>query len=304
MAEASTMAEHAAQLAAFLARHPRALVLTGAGLSTASGIPDYRDRDGTRRGRPPIQGPDFRKSEQVQRRYWARSMVGWPVLARARPNPGHRAIAGLEAIGHVGVVLTQNVDGLHGQAGSHDVLELHGNIHQVVCLDCAALFSRAYVQNQLQDLNPQMAGANATPLPDGDAAVEPTELARFRLPVCVGCGGTLMPNVVFFGDNVPPARSAAALERMERADALLVVGSSLMVYSGFRFCRLALASGKPIAAINLGRTRADDIIDLKVEASSELVLPLVLERLRGPQVQQRGNLATATSSIQLDKGFI
>jgi NAD-dependent SIR2 family protein deacetylase len=279
MAEAFNTHDHAARIAEFLDRHPHALVLTGAGLSTASGIPDYRDRDGTRRGKPSIHGPDFRKSEFVQRRYWARSMIGWPVLSRARPNAGHIAIAGLEAIGRIGSVLTQNVDGLHGQAGSHAVLELHGNIHTVVCLECAALFPRAFIQRQLEDANPQMLGANATPLPDGDASVEPTELADFRLPWCTCCGGTLMPNVVFFGDNVPPARTAIALAEMERADALLVVGSSLMVYSGFRFCRMAQASGKPIAAINLGRTRADDLLDIKIEESSERVLPLALQLL-------------------------
>ena len=300
MAEAFTVHDHAARIAAFLDRHPRTLVLTGAGLSTASGIPDYRDRDGTRRGKPPIHGPDFRKSEAVQRRYWARSMIGWPVLAQARPNHGHRAIAGLERIGRIGSVLTQNVDGLHGQAGSHGVLELHGNIHTVVCLDCSALFPRAFVQGQLEDFNPHMAGANATPLPDGDASVEPTELARFRLPFCTCCGGTLLPNVVFFGDNVPPARTAIALEQMERADALLVVGSSLMVYSGFRFCRMAQAAGKPMAAINLGRTRADELLDIKIEESAERVLPLALELLtRGSDPTERDK-----PSIPLDGGIL
>jgi len=300
MAEAFTVHDHAARIAAFLDRHPRTLVLTGAGLSTASGIPDYRDRDGTRRGKPPIHGPDFRKSEAVQRRYWARSMIGWPVLAQARPNHGHRAIAGLERIGRIGSVLTQNVDGLHGQAGSHGVLELHGNIHTVVCLDCSALFPRAFVQGQLEDFNPHMAGANATPLPDGDASVEPTELARFRLPFCTCCGGTLMPNVVFFGDNVPPARTAIALEQMERADALLVVGSSLMVYSGFRFCRVAQAAGKPMAAINLGRTRADELLDIKIEESAERVLPLALELLTRGSDPTDGD----KPSIPLDGGIL
>ena len=300
MAEAFTAHDHAARIAAFLDRHPRTLVLTGAGLSTASGIPDYRDRDGTRRGKPPIHGPDFRKSEAVQRRYWARSMIGWPVLAQARPNHGHRAIAGLERIGRIGSVLTQNVDGLHGQAGSHGVLELHGNIHTVVCLDCSALFPRAFVQGQLDDFNPHMAGANATPLPDGDASVEPTELARFRLPFCTCCGGTLMPNVVFFGDNVPPARTAIALEQMERADALLVVGSSLMVYSGFRFCRMAQAAGKPMAAINLGRTRADELLDIKIEESAERVLPLALELLTRGSDQTEGD----KPFIPLDGGIL
>jgi NAD-dependent SIR2 family protein deacetylase len=299
MAEAFSTHEHAARIAEFLDRHPHALVLTGAGLSTASGIPDYRDRDGTRRGKAPIHGPDFRKSDAVQRRYWARSMIGWPVLAQARPNAGHRAIAALEAIGKIGSVLTQNVDGLHGQAGTHGVLELHGNIHSVVCLDCAALFPRAFIQTQLADANPHMLHTSAAALPDGDAAVEPAELADFRLPWCSCCGGTLMPDVVFFGDNVPPARTAIALAQMERADALLVVGSSLMVYSGFRFCRLAQAAGKPIAAINLGRTRADDLLDIKIEDSAERVLPLALERLsRGSETGRD------TPSNQLDGGIL
>jgi NAD-dependent SIR2 family protein deacetylase len=222
------------------------------------------------------------------------------VLAQARPNHGHRAIAGLERIGHIGSVLTQNVDGLHGQAGSHGVLELHGNIHTVVCLDCSVLFPRAFVQGQLEDFNPHVAGANATPLPDGDASVEPTELARFRLPFCTCCGGTLMPNVVFFGDNVPPARTAIALGQMERADALLIVGSSLMVYSGFRFCRMAQAAGKPMAAINLGRTRADELLDIKIEESAERVLPLALELLTRGSDQTEGD----KPSIPLDGGIL
>jgi NAD-dependent SIR2 family protein deacetylase len=279
MAEGFTIREHAETLAEFLARHPRALVLTGAGLSTASGIPDYRDRDGERRGKVPIQGPEFRRSPAVQRRYWARSMVGYPTLAQAAPNPGHRAIAALEATGRIGSVLTQNVDGLHQQAGSRAVLELHGNIHSVVCLECRAQFSRALVQRQLVEDNPGFAGEDATPLPDGDAHIEPAALESFKLPVCLHCGGALSPDVVFFGDNVPPARTVAALDQMHRADALLVIGSSLMVYSGFRFCRMAQESGKPIAAVNLGRTRADHLLSLKIEESSERILPHVQELL-------------------------
>jgi NAD-dependent SIR2 family protein deacetylase len=279
MAEGFTVQDRAEELAAFLERHTRTLVLTGAGLSTASGIPDYRDRDGTRRGKLPIQGPEFRRSPAVQRRYWARSMLGWPVLAKATPNEGHRALAALEANGRIGFVLTQNVDGLHHQAGSHAVLELHGNIHHVVCLDCAARFPRAFVQTQLQDANPEVAQAMAAPLPDGDAALEPDALLDFTLPWCVHCGGALAPDVVFFGDNVPPARSACAHAQMEAADALLVVGSSLMVYSGFRFCRMARDSGKPIAVLNLGRTRADDLLSLKLEDSAEHVLPRVAHLL-------------------------
>ena len=280
MAEGLDEDEKAQELVRFLARHPNTLVLTGAGLSTASGIPDYRDRDGVRRGRLPIQGPEFRRSPAVQRRYWARSMVGWPVLAQARPNAGHAALAALEAGSHIGALLTQNVDGLHQRAGSQGVLELHGNIHAVLCLDCGARVTRAAVQERLLAANPHLANAAAQPLPDGDAQVEPEFLDDFNLPICSHCGGALMPDVVFFGDNVPAARTASALAHMAAADALLVVGSSLMVFSGFRFCRLAFDAGKPIAAVNLGRTRADHMMALKIEAPAERLLPPVARLLR------------------------
>ncbi len=295
MAQAGKQHDQAAALAEFLASHPRALVLTGAGLSTASGIPDYRDSDGVRRGRVPIQGPDFRRSTEVQRRYWARSMVGWPIMARALPNAGHRALAGLERHGHFSTLLTQNVDGLHQRAGSASVLELHGNVHKVVCLHCRADFSRAFVQTLLNEANPELAtalaGVSARALPDGDAAIEPDALDGLHLPWCVHCGGTLSPDVVFFGDGLPPARTAEALARMQAADALLVVGSSLMVYSGFRFCRMAAEAGKPIAAVNLGRTRADHLIALKLEASAERLLPQVaglLHAEESPAINDQG----------------
>jgi len=264
------------QLADFIDRHPRVLVLTGAGMSTASGIPDYRDKDGVRRGKAPVQGPDFRNSDAVRRRYWARSMVGYPALARAAPNAGHRALAEMQAQRTIGALLTQNVDGLHQQAGSESVLELHGNIHHVICLDCHAQFTRAFVQIQLIDANPALAGMVATPAPDGDAHLEPDALATFHIAWCVHCGGMLKPDVVFFGDGVPPIRTQQALELMHNADALLVIGSSLVVFSGFRFCRMAAAARKPIAAINLGKTRADEMLALKIEDSAEQVLPALV----------------------------
>jgi len=270
------------ELARFLARHSRVLVLTGAGLSTASGIPGYRDKDGVRRGRTPIQGPEFRRNEAVRRRYWARSMVGWATISGAEPNAGHRAIAELEAGGHVHSVITQNVDGLHQRAGSKRLIELHGNLHHVVCLACQARYSRAGLQPQLERDNPDLANQLAHPLPDGDAAIEPDALQDFRAPACTACGGVLMPDVVFFGDNVPPARTAHALAEMEAADALLVVGSSLMVFSGYRFCRMAAAAGKPIAAINAGKTRADDLLSLKLELPAQEVLPRLVDLLSVP----------------------
>ena len=273
------MNEPLLQLVDFIERHPRVLVLTGAGMSTASGIPDYRDRDGVRRGTAPVQGPDFRKLDAVRRRYWARSMAGYPTLARAEPNAGHRALAQLGAAGRIGALMTQNVDGLHQRSGSFGVLELHGSIHHVVCLDCHALFARSFVQGQLADANPGLAGIAAQPAPDGDAQLELASLAGFNIPWCVHCGGMLKPDVVFFGDGVPAERTARALAHMESADALLVVGSSLTVFSGFRFCRMAAQAGKPIAALNLGKTRADALLALKVEEHAEQVLPALLEQL-------------------------
>lgn len=266
-------------LAGFLARNRHVLVLSGAGISTASGIPDYRDKEGVRRGKMPVQGPEFRKFEAVRKRYWARSMVGWPTLAQAAPNAAHRAIAGLEVAGKLDAILTQNVDGLHQRAGSARVLELHGSIHAVVCLDCHAQFPRAFVQGMLEQANPAMRNASARALPDGDAQLEPDALADFHIPHCVCCAGTLKPDVVFFGDGVPRPCADAAMAMMARADALLVVGSSLMVYSGFRFCRMAAETGKPIAAINLGKTRADHLLSLKIEGAAEQILPNLLSRM-------------------------
>ncbi|MYM34853.1 NAD-dependent protein deacetylase [Duganella sp. FT94W] len=266
----------------FLQRHERVLVLTGAGLSTASGIPDYRDKDGMRRGRNPIQGPDFRQSEAVRRRYWARSMAGYPTLAGAAPNAGHHALAELERAGRIHSLITQNVDGLHTAAGSRKLIELHGNIHGVVCLACRKIHPRADIQQWLAEANPTLVPAGPAgevvpeARPDGDAEVELDEFQDFRLPMCGDCGGVLQPDVIFFGDNIPPQRTAEALQWADEADAVLVVGSSLMVFSGFRFAKLAAQSNKPIAAINLGKTRADDLIGLKVEASAVEVLPLLV----------------------------
>jgi NAD-dependent SIR2 family protein deacetylase len=272
------------QLADFLDTHRRVLVLTGAGLSTASGIPGYRDAEGIRRGRPPTEGPEFRRSDALRRRYWARSMVGWPVLAHAEPNEGHRALARLEHAGRIGRVITQNVDGLHQRAGTNSLIELHGNIHTVRCLACERKQPRADLQVRLLRDNPALADVLAQPLPDGDAQLEPESLEQFVVPDCEVCGGMLQPDVVFFGDNVPRDRTERALEWMDEADALLVVGSSLMVFSGFRFAKLAAAAGKPIAAVNLGKTRADDVIGLKLPLSAQDVLPQVARILDGAEV--------------------
>nr|WP_322067682.1 NAD-dependent protein deacetylase [Burkholderia cenocepacia] len=263
----------------FVERHPRLLVLTGAGISTDSGIPGYRDRNGQWMRSPPIQLHEFLGSDAARRRYWARSMIGWPVVGRARPNGSHVALARLGGAGRIERLVTQNVDGLHQRAGSDDVIELHGGINGVTCLDCGAHHARATIQTVLEADNPELLGAQAEPAADGDAHLEWAALDTFRIPACPACGGLLKPAVVFFGENVPRERVALASQALDAADALLVVGSSLMVYSGYRFCVWAQAQHKPLAALNLGHTRADPILTLKVEAHCALALDALVARL-------------------------
>ena len=254
------------RLTAFARRHPRLLVLTGAGCSTDSGIPDYRDDQGQWKRAPPMTFQAFTGSQAARQRYWARSLIGWAVMHAARPGPAHLALARLEAAGHVELLLTQNVDGLHHAAGSQRVIDLHGRIDTVVCLACHAHLPRADFQGLLHARNPAWQHHHAHTAPDGDADLDGLDFSSFNVPPCPACGvGVLKPDVVFFGENVPRPRVDAALAALHRADALLVAGSSLMVYSGYRFAQAAAASGKPIAAINLGRTRADDLLALKVQ---------------------------------------
>ena len=253
-------------LSEFVAVHERLFVLTGAGVSVASGIPGYRDLNGDWMRAQPIQWQAFRDSEQARRRYWARSMVGWPMVAQAQPNTAHLALAQLGQAGRIGRLVTQNVDGLHQRAGSAGVIELHGSIGDVLCLACGSRHARAAIQTILLRDNPALADVDAAASADGDAHVEWEALDVFRVPACPHCGGMLKPDVVFFGENVPRERVAAASEALETADAMLVVGSSLMVFSGYRFCLWAHQAGMPIAAINIGVTRADALFSLKVQA--------------------------------------
>lgn len=253
-----------APLVEFLDRHPRLFVLTGAGCSTDSGIPDYRDADGEwRRGRP-IMVQDFLAYERARKRYWARSLVGWARMHAARPNDAHRALASLERQGRLSQLVTQNVDGLHQAAGSRNVIDLHGRIDVVRCLDCDQRWPREQVQQALVRRNPDFASLDATGAPDGDADLDGVRFDAFDVPACDACGGLLKPDVVFFGEGVPGARVRHAMEAIDASDAMLVVGSSLMVYSGYRFAKAMADAGKPIAAVNLGRTRADDLLTLKV----------------------------------------
>lgn len=252
-------------LEAFVRGAPRLFVLTGAGCSTASGIPDYRDEDGAWKSKPPVQFHDFMSSESTRRRYWARSLVGWNRVAAALPSGAHQALAALEAKGALATLVTQNVDGLHQKAGSRAVIDLHGRLDTVRCLDCGASVSRAGMQEQLLERNPRFGAMHAPGAPDGDACLE-GPFDDVEVPPCADCGGLLKPDVVFFGENVPKARVAESYAALSRADAVLVVGSSLMVFSGYRFCLAAVEMGKPVAVVNRGKTRADDLAKVKVDA--------------------------------------
>jgi len=258
-------------LAAFIESRAPLFVLTGAGCSTGSGIPDYRDDDGEWKHARPVQYADFVESAHTRRRYWARSVAGWPRLERARPNAAHRALADLEQMGLIHTLCTQNVDALHQKAGSTAVIDLHGRLDSVECLGCESLFSRSRLQQRLSALNPGFDGATAATAPDGDARLE-RRWDDFVLVNCDHCGGILKPTVVFFGENVPPARVGRAARALERSAGMLVVGSSLMVYSGYRFCRMADKLGLAVAAVNRGRTRADHQLQLKVPAECGTVL--------------------------------
>jgi NAD-dependent SIR2 family protein deacetylase len=252
------------RLRGWIARHHRVFALTGAGCSTASGIPDYRDEQGEWKRRPPVMIQAFRTQDAVYRRYWARAYAGWPRFIAAAPNAAHRAFAAWEAAGTLLQVVTQNVDGLHQRAGSRAVVDLHGRLDDVVCLGCGARTDRAALQETMAAANGDW-HAQAAAAPDGDADVDAAVIASFAPPRCERCGHLVKPDVVFFGENVPRDRYAIACEALEAADALLVAGSSLMVYSGYRFARLAHEAGLSIAIVNRGRTRADDLAELKIE---------------------------------------
>jgi NAD-dependent SIR2 family protein deacetylase len=282
------------QLRHWIAGRRRVFVLTGAGCSTASGIPDYRDENGDWKRRPPVMILPFRTQEAVYRRYWARAYAGWPRFTAAVPSVAHHALAAWESSGTLACLVTQNVDGLHQRAGSRAVIDLHGRLDEVVCLGCGGRRSRESVQKTMAASNPAWSGCLGSqarqedgrdsispplplpllpfvtragpvaPAPDGDADVEGPMIESFVPPGCDRCGGLLKPDVVFFGENVPARRVEDARHALSRADAVLVAGSSLMVYSGFRFVRFAHDLGLPIAIVNRGRTRGDDCAELKV----------------------------------------
>lgn len=264
----------------------RVCVLTGAGISTDSGIPDYRGPDSPPRN--PMTYQQFVGDPAFRRHYWARNHLGWRFMDAARPNTGHRAVADLERAGVVHGVITQNVDLLHTKAGTRRVIDLHGSYAQVRCLDCGTRVSRMSLADRLDAANPGFADtvAAATGVeiaPDADAVIESTD--HFRMVDCADCGGTLKPDIVYFGESVPKPRVAAAFEIVTGADALLVVGSSLTVMSGLRFVRRAARDRLPIVIVNRGATRGDDIATFKVEDGCSDVLQALASALTHRQAR-------------------
>jgi NAD-dependent SIR2 family protein deacetylase len=263
-----------------LARGKTVLALTGAGLSTESGIPDYRSPEALARPpRRPIHGPEFVRSEAVRQRYWARAALGWERMRLAQPNAGHRALASLEERGVVAGVVTQNVDRLHHKAGSRRVTELHGALAEVVCLACGALEDRDELQARILAFNPGWTSHAVPHAPDGDAELPVDRVARFRVPPCAACGGVLKPRVVFFGDGVPRATVDEAFAAADAAGLLLVVGSSLAVFSGYRFLRRAIERGQPVAIVNRGPVRGEEHATVKVEGSTGETLAAIARAL-------------------------
>lgn len=269
----------AQQLTDFIQQYPRLVILTGAGISLQSGIPTYRDQNGVWLGSAPMQHQDFINHEHTRRRYWARSFIGRSTIADAKPNPAHFALAELERAGFVELLITQNVDNLHQQAGSRHVIDLHGNLRDIHCLDCAERSSRDELQQRIAELNPHLQGLVADIRPDGDAILDDEHIGQVSIPECITCGGVLMPEVVFFGGTVPVTRVQYCLDALQRADALLVAGSSLKVYSGYRLCLRAKEWDKPVVLINPGNTRADELASLHLKSDASILLSQAIDLL-------------------------
>ena len=264
------------RLRAFLADKRKLVVLSGAGISVGSGIPTYRDKAGNWQRSDPIQHQDFMSRKSARQRYWLRSYSGWPAVASAAPSPSHYVIAELEQRKFVKIVVTQNVDRLHQQAGSQNVIDLHGRLDEVICMHCHKVISRHTLQPKLKLLNPFFSRQGEI-APDGDADVAEDSVSSVEIPSCENCDGILKPNVVFFGDNVDKPIVQRVYDAIDDSDGLLIVGTSLKVFSGYRFCRFAAKQGKPIASINPGLSRGDDLIQTIVCGDADEVLTPVLK---------------------------
>jgi NAD-dependent SIR2 family protein deacetylase len=278
-----TVEQHPAAVAALadLLAGGGAAVLSGAGISTDSGIPDYRGATGSLRRHTPMTYQTFTRDPRGRHRYWARSYVGWRQIERARPNGAHRAVAALQTAGTVGAVITQNVDGLHQAGGAQDVVELHGGLDRTVCLACGDVADRAALDVRLREANPGFrpdAGDEVNP--DGDVELPEEALDGFVMVDCLACGGgPLKPDVVFFGEAVPRDRVDRCFQLVDRARSLVVLGSSLTVMSGYRFVIHAAKRGIPVAIVNSGATRGDAKADVRVDAPLGEVLPELARRL-------------------------
>ena len=262
------------------------VILSGAGLSTESGIPDYRGPSGRARRAEPMTYQTFVRGEAARQRYWARSHLGWRHVARAAPNAGHRAVAELERRGLVPGIITQNVDGLHQAGGARQVIELHGSLDRILCLSCGQRTSRIELDERLRAANPGWAAEVTVINPDGDAVLGDEAVGRFRVVDCLRCGGLLKPDVVFFGENVPRPRVEECYALVERAAMLVVLGSSLTVMSGYRFVRQAARLGIPVVIVNQGATRGDAHAIARLDAPLGRTLTALVERL-GPVALER-----------------
>ncbi|MGM0633190.1 MAG: NAD-dependent protein deacetylase [Pseudomonadota bacterium] len=272
------MAEDKQNFARFVRAHAPLMVLTGAGISTDSGIPAYRDRAGQWVHRQPVQHRTFLTDPSARQRYWARSLAGWPTIRDARPNAAHQRLVELEQTGMITGIVTQNVDRLHQKAGSLRAIDLHGRADEVLCLQCSHRCQRDDFHHWCAELNPTFTGFRATTAPDGDADLE-LDFSSFEVPDCPRCAGVMKPDVVFFGDNVPTLRKEAVNRMLDTSNGLLVIGSSLMVYSGYRLCLRAHEQGKPITLLTRGVTRADGLASLKLETSIGGALEALREQL-------------------------
>lgn len=253
------------------------LVLTGAGISAGCGIPTYRDNNGKWLRSDPITHGEFVAEARQRKRYWGRSALGWPAVASASPSLAHRCLAALEAQGRVTATVTQNVDRLHQRAGSVDVIDLHGRLDRVLCRDCGSEVSRDDMQTRLLAENPWLNRSTGDARPDGDASLAEEEVDDVAVPSCHHCQGTLMPDVVFFGGSIPPARVEDCRHRLRQAGSLVVIGSSLKVYSGYRFCRWAQELDKPILLVNPGVSRGDPLATHKLVLGADEALAAVAQ---------------------------
>ncbi|XP_017891124.1 NAD-dependent protein deacylase Sirt4 isoform X3 [Ceratina calcarata] len=278
------------KLKAFIENFDRLCVVTGAGISTESGIPDYRSEGVglyARSDRRPVLYKEFCNSEAVRRRYWARNYVGWPRFSSVRPNTAHKILRLIEDENKVRCIVTQNVDDLHAKAGSRRVIELHGTAFKVMCLDCDERICRYYLQEVLDRLNPDMNVTTSMIRPDGDVDLSQEQVEGFKVPTCENCGGVLKPDIIFFGDNVPRQTVETVKYNVDRSDSLLIIGSTLTTYSGYRIALQANSAGKPIGIINIGKTRADDLAVVKVEGRCGDVLAKVYALIRRDEEKQK-----------------